>query len=284
MPGPEVRFWGLGALACAYALVFLFRYFSFGPLSLTELIVWSLLPLFPLACSVEALQEFNGLRRLRAGQDVIARWVVTPADWERFRAFDSARSARYSSPAWLRSVKGGVPIEIIIGARELMVGGRWQKLQGHVGSIFHVAWIEVEPACLEIAILGGADPLSFGVVRVPVPANATSAGRRVLAHFKSLIPGTAEPPRFLFGYDMAEGAAERYVPSTSPRDPAKGNVRIWTGAAFFALVGVGMALLAGYQGRVGMMDLGGAQLMILVGLVTAGAVLGAAAILHARSR
>lgn len=208
---------------------------------------------------------------MRAGRDVIARWVVSASDWESFMDFDSSRSGSHPNFTSIRMIRTRQDVEIIFGHRSVMVDDRWYKLQGRTGAVFHVAWIEVEPACLEIAILGGADPISFGVIRVPVPQSAVSAGRRVFDHFKAQIPGTAEPPQFLFRYDRAEGAAERYKSGLqSPRPALRHTVptHVMSGI-FFALIGIAIAAVAWYQDSQGSMDRGGAHILIIVGIFTA---------------
>lgn len=284
MTNPSIRFWIFLAISCVYALILVFRFVAFGAFHWGEATIWFLLVFLPLAWSGEAFQEYHGIRRLNADVNVIARWIVNQHEWDSFIAFDTARSADQSNAVWIRPVGRGESIEIIFGSDEVLVDGRRYKL--HRGTIFHVAWIDVRPACLEIAILGGADALSFGVLRVPVPEAALTAGRRVFDHYKGLIPGTAEPPKVLFGYDRAEGAAERYRPRFDRKRSAAARAvlsLVLNGLAI-ALVGIGIAAVARYLGSDGAMDPGAAQLLIIVGVVTAVGAVAVTAFLCAKAR
>lgn len=143
------------------------------------MVIWSLLAWF-------------GRARLLAGRTAIARWHVSAAEWDRFRAFDAIRAG--SGPSLRNELKIGAEtpregVDIIVGGRQIAVGGAYHALIG-IPILRDVYWLPApaDPECLEFALsyprgrTGGTVDLSL---RVPVPAAARAEGLRVFAHYKA---------------------------------------------------------------------------------------------------
>jgi hypothetical protein len=150
-----------------------------------------------LLVALVALLAARGYARLHAGHGVIARWQVTPAQWDRFRAFDTGRSAQH--PALINDlpVRSGTPerdVEVIVGRTDLAVDGTYHTLKPlGLPELRGVGWLgaPADPECLEFALLYPGD--RFGTakrrsLRVPVSPVARDAGVRVYHHFHALIP------------------------------------------------------------------------------------------------
>ncbi len=156
-----------------------------------------------------------GRARLLSGKTAIARWHVSAAEWDRFRAFDSVRSAQ--DPALVNELRicEGTPaegVEVIVGRRQLIVDGSYHALSG-LPSVSAVYWLPApaDPECLEFALVyprgrfGGVRRMSL---RVPVPAASREDGVRVYWHYH--VP-VAKPqrglvfrrPRLVFGWCIA---------------------------------------------------------------------------------
>lgn len=195
---------------------------------------------FPSVFLVMALFAAVGEARLRAGRDVIARWHVGAAEWDRFRAMDSARSAQdpqLGNDLWIRRRTPVSGVEVIVGRRQLMVDGSYHVLRrGGLPEMRAVGWFAPPggPECLEFRL---AYPRSryggtvFTTLRVPVPPMARGEGLRVYTHFRDLIP----PPR--------PSIAERH-----PKAVLLGGLGV--GALALAVAGVGYVMdKAGSRGE-----------------------------------
>ncbi len=198
-PAGKALLWtvlGLGALA-VQAAVFGGR-IDLGPV-LTLAIgfpVWVLMWAAALL-ALRALLATIGAARLHAGRDVIARWHVSADDWDRFRAFDAARSAEASGLANILAAPRKMPaggVDVIAGRRQVLVGSAYHALRPRgIPALRGVALHPMKdgPDCLEFAVVypagrfGGIVPR---MLRVPVPRAARAEGERVFDHFRALIP------------------------------------------------------------------------------------------------
>ncbi|MGE0421044.1 MAG: hypothetical protein AB7O88_02205 [Reyranellaceae bacterium] len=138
-----------------------------------------------------------GHDRLMSGRGVIARWHVTPDEWDRFRAFDASRAAQHPALANELGIRESTPkegVDVIVGRTQLIVDGSYHTLRFRgLPELRGVGWLPApaDPECLEFALLypggryGGAKRFSL---RVPVPPSAREAGVRVFHHFKSAVP------------------------------------------------------------------------------------------------
>lgn len=157
-----------------------------------------------------------GHARLMSGRGVIARWHVTPDEWDRFRAFDAIRAAQ--GPTLLNElrIREHTPkegVDVIVGRTQLIVDGSYHTLRFRgLPELRAVGWLNApaDPECLEFALLypggryGGAKLFSL---RVPVAPSAREAGVRVYHHFRSslpkLRPGLAyRRPGLVFGWGI----------------------------------------------------------------------------------
>jgi hypothetical protein len=157
-----------------------------------------------------------GHARLMSGQGVIARWHVTPDEWDRFRAFDALRAAR--APTLLNElrIREETPkegVDVIVGRTQLIVDGSYHTLRFRgLPELRAVGWLNApaDPECLEFALLypagryGGAKLFSL---RVPVAPSARDAGVRVYHHFQASLPrfrpGLAyRRPGLVFGWGI----------------------------------------------------------------------------------
>jgi hypothetical protein len=136
-----------------------------------------------------------GQARLMSGKGVIARWHVSPAEWDRFRAFDAARGAQHPSLCNELNLQKATPaggVEVMVGRRQLIVDGSYHALSG-IPALTGIYWhpAPVDPECIEFGLVypggqyGGAKRLSL---RVPVPAHSREAGVRVYWHYHATLP------------------------------------------------------------------------------------------------
>ncbi|MGA9582075.1 MAG: hypothetical protein WBR13_08920 [Allosphingosinicella sp.] len=153
----------------------------------------ALLP-FPLYILVEALFAVRGRAKLLAGIGVIARWRVSPVEWEVFRGLDGRRIAKDISLAndfWIRKAALEAPVEVIVGEKSALVDGSYHSLKpGGLPDLRGVRWIEGPPACLEFATRyprSRHSPPVDTTVRIPVAAGARAEAVRVLDHFERLL-------------------------------------------------------------------------------------------------
>jgi hypothetical protein len=227
---------GLGALA-VQAAVFGGR-IDLGPV-LTPAVgfpVWVLMWVAAFL-ALRALLAAIGAARLRAGRDVIARWHVSADDWDRFRAFDAARSVEAPGLASILAAPRATPaggVEVIAGRRQVLVGAAYHALRPRgIPALRGVALHPMKdgPDCLEFAVVypagrfGGIVPR---MLRVPVPRAARAEGDRVFDHFRALIPppdpGIAyRRPRLAIGIGLAVALFSSAVALAS---------HLWGGALF----------------------------------------------------
>jgi hypothetical protein len=156
----------IGVIGLTMAMIFLFTF------------LWALLSAF-------------GFARLMSGKGVIARWHLTAAEWDRFRAFDELRSAEQ---LYLRNdvrIRKETPpggLDVIVGEGSIIVDDSYHRIAGKSLDRRQINWVNapVDPECIEFPksyprSKGGSVDLT---VRVPVPASAREAGVRVFEHYR----------------------------------------------------------------------------------------------------
>ena len=136
-----------------------------------------------------------GYARLSAGRGSIARWRVSPTEWEFFRRYDAERcrqSPTLFNELRLRTETAQVGIDVIVGVRHLIVDGSYHVLRPRgIPELRAVRWLGEPPGleCLEFGIAywrrsGGSVALSL---RVPVSAAARDQARRAFDHYRALL-------------------------------------------------------------------------------------------------
>lgn len=143
---------------------------------------------------IRALLFVWGRSKLLAGKDVLARWHVAPADWDRFRAFDAARSAsepfQLANDLWIRKTTPPQGVDVIIGKNSLIVDESYHVLRPYglpeLRAINRlVATTGGAPECLEFRLAyptrGGS---RYTTLRIPVPSLARGESLRVYDWFE----------------------------------------------------------------------------------------------------
>ena len=139
--------------------------------------------------SLPVLQlEYHELLRLRRGENVVARWSVTPREWASFLREEEARDAEGAHRNELRT--SATPhrrnVEIIIGRESVMVDDDFLLLPSPAhGRIDAPERVEGSPPCLEfhIAEASAADGTSEWTLRVPVGAGAGEEARKATEYW-----------------------------------------------------------------------------------------------------
>lgn len=165
-----------------------------GILGLTTAIVSFFVAIWSLFAAV-------GYIRLRAGRDVIARWHISAAEWDRFRAFDAVRAAQDLSLRNDLHIRKPTPadgVEVIVGRRQLMVDGSYHSLRAAIPVLRAVNWLAApaDPECLELALdypRGRHGGILSLTLRLPVPAQARAAGVLAFEHYRAFVPLPNEP-------------------------------------------------------------------------------------------
>lgn len=205
---------------------------------------------------IQALLAARGRARLLAGDRVIARWHLRPAEWEQFRTFDARRSG--SDPSlvndlWIRRKPAIERVEVIVGETAALVDGSYHVLRPRgLPELREVRWVEGPPACLEFRLLyprsryGGTVPTAL---RIPVPAGSRGDAQRIVGHFAPGLvrkPGLAlrNPPKTyrICALLLAAGAAmaaagyamARSLPDGGDPLPAVTLLIVGIGLGFFA--------------------------------------------------
>ncbi len=186
---------GLAASAAAVLLVTILLYERLGKTASTILAIPSLtVAVLSLFTAVWTLSYAIGYARLIRGGKVIARWHLTPAEWDRFRAFDVIRAAQHLSLRNDLRIAKQIPangVDVIVGHNVLVVDNSFHRIHRVFGGR-QLNWLNapVDPECLEFPKAyarryGGALQLTL---RVPVPASARAEGVRVFQHYQALLP------------------------------------------------------------------------------------------------
>jgi hypothetical protein len=207
---------------------------------------------------IQALFAARGKARLRAGHRVIARWHVYPGEWESFRALDRRRSAADSSlvnDLRIRKAAPAEPVEVIVGETSALVDGSYHVLRPRgLPELREVRWLDGPPTCLEFALVyprsryGGTVPTAL---RIPVPAGARGAARRIVDHFRPRLvrkPALAlrNPPKTyrICGLLFAAGTAMAAAGYQWARVLADGADPL--AAVTLLIVGIGLAAFAAF--------------------------------------
>lgn len=143
-----------------------------------------------------ALLHTRGLAKLRAGEDIVARWSITPGEWEVFRTFDRIRAE--SGPNLANDLtyddeRQPLPVEIIVGRKSALIGDSYHVLRkGGIPGMEAVGWLPppANPECLEFRIVymrHRAPPVRM-TLRFPVPTRYRAEGVKVYDYFAPLLP------------------------------------------------------------------------------------------------
>lgn len=143
-----------------------------------------------------AMLHSRGEAKLRAGEDALERWSVTPEEWERFRTFDRIRAATpgtFANDLTYDDERPSLPVEIIVGRTSALIGDSYHVLRrGGIPGIVALYWLPppADPECLEFHVSyprHRSAPLRM-TLRFPVPTRYRAAGVRVYEHFIPLMP------------------------------------------------------------------------------------------------
>lgn len=132
-----------------------------------------------------------GYNRLIAGRDVVARWHVSAADWDKFRAFDQIRATQHLSLRNDMRLRKQTPlqgVDVIVGRNRIIVDGSYHSITARPVGGRQVNWVgpPADPECLEFPKVyarshGGSIDLTL---RVPVPAAARAEGVKVFEFYR----------------------------------------------------------------------------------------------------
>lgn len=185
--------WSIGLVAFGIVLVLLVNAFHAeigAPANVILAIFGVALAVICLGTFFWALSAAIGYSKLRSGKNVIARWHVTPGDWERFRALDKLRAAEQY---WLRNdmrIRKQTPlqgVDVVVGDSSIIVDGSYHSIYARSVDGRTINWLNApaDPECLEFPKVyarskGGTVNLTL---RVPVPASARTDGVKVFEFF-----------------------------------------------------------------------------------------------------
>lgn len=143
-----------------------------------------------------AMLHSRGETKLRAGEDVLERWSVTPEEWERFRTFDRIRGdtpGTFANDLTYDEERPSLPVNIIVGRKSVLIGDSYHVLRrGGIPGMYALYWLPApaDPECLEFHISyprHRSPPLRM-TLRFPVPERYRDEGVRVYEHFIPLMP------------------------------------------------------------------------------------------------
>jgi hypothetical protein len=145
------------------------------------------------------LRPAFGEARLRGGFGVIARWSVSPEEWELFRAFDAARGAEQKGTLNVlrkRKRRPRRPVGVLVGHRQILVDGSYHGLNRFgVPELRAVGWLRLpgRPECLEFDLAYPRGDTGWVIparLRVPVPPAAQGPAAKAFEHFRApnLVP------------------------------------------------------------------------------------------------
>ena len=133
----------------------------------------------------------RGQAKLQAGTDLLARWLVTPDEWERFRTFDRIRAGSATGLAndiVYDEERPERAVEVRIGKHSAQVGDSYHVLRPWgVPGLQQLYWLPApaDPECLEFHVVY---PRRYGsgvwmTVRIPISPAARADAIRVYEHF-----------------------------------------------------------------------------------------------------
>lgn len=141
----------------------------------------------------QALLFARGCSKLLAGKDVLARWHVGPAEWDRFRVFEASRVAtdpfQFANDLWIRKITPAQGVDVIIGKTSLVVDDSYHVLRPHglpeLRAINRVVATVGAPECLEFRLAYPSRSGSrYTTLRIPVPNMARGEALRVYGWFE----------------------------------------------------------------------------------------------------
>lgn len=152
------------------------------------------------ACTLwllKALFHMRGMAKLEAGIGLVARWHVSAADWEKYRAADADRikaDPRFLvNDLWLRKHTPPEGVDVIVGEKSLVVDGSYHVLRiNGLPELRNIGWLDNSatsgrpPDCLEFLLVyprGRYGGTQYTCLRVPVPEAARIEGRKAYLHF-----------------------------------------------------------------------------------------------------
>lgn len=153
----------------------------------------------------------RGSARLRAGFDVVARWQVPPADWDRFRAIGLADTG-VSLPLLKdlhfhpRRVTPPEGVEIIAGQRGVLIDECFFAVApGKANGLESAGWAKTSPPCIALVIRNwtrtpSSSTTSRWLLLLPVPWSARTQGEQALAHYRRAIDGIVDLGVLAFRY------------------------------------------------------------------------------------
>lgn len=195
-----------------------------------------LLVIFGLIFGLHAARDARFEAKLLSGEDVIARWRVAPADWEKFAAFDAARGLDFPNHVWLPSETPPDGVEIIIGSTHLMLGLTLVSFKDPVVNVKLLTLVQLpsDPPCIELAIRSIDKHESVFYVRLPVPDAARAETERAIAHLKRCrLASGAQIAQKRFRYDLGKNVPEGIAQTgLGPRSGGfvtrnRSKVRLW---------------------------------------------------------
>lgn len=150
---------------------------------------------------------------LARGEDVIARWRLSPEEWRAFLALDGRQQQAGAGPYNELTPRDDIPpegVEVIVGRDAVQVDGSIHRIPQHGAPEVLSAELQDNdgvgaPATIELQLkYPGGGTTSSGAprgptytrLRFPLPGPAWREGRRVVAHFNRDLPGT---PDFFHG-------------------------------------------------------------------------------------
>lgn len=275
----------LGAAAFGFALIVLaVLIYSDDRAGLSQLggFFGALLVVFGLIFGLHAARDARAGARIRAGADVIARWRVGPAEWERFVAFDAARGESFASAAWLPSETPADGVEIVVGAGHVLLGDALVAFEDALVKTSLLCLVELpsDPPCLELVVMTRGKSESVFFLRLPVTENARADAERAVTHLHDRAePGGAQVACKRFDYDLGKNVPEGMTQvALAPPRPGfasrnRQQVRTWgyAAAVFVPLLGVHFGSVVGQAigGHWGLSTMIGALVLgIAIGLGT----------------
>lgn len=144
---------------------------------------------------------------LKRGEGVIARWTVSPADFEQFRTLDrTLKGTAEDNDFKVPQVTPPAGVEIVFSADGVLIGDTFFGLATTgLGRFGAVRLRPSTPLCLEFATIfthAVVEPRARiynvpGVLRVPVTGDAKAEAAKVLRHYEDVIARrTIVKPRF----------------------------------------------------------------------------------------
>lgn len=222
-------------------------------------------------------QNVRARQALARGEDVIARWRVEAADWQRFVASDPQWSSHAQGrlnefiPSGVADPNG---VEVIVGKQAVQIGESIHRLSLRSTPEITEARLHAgTPPVIELLLYypsyatpSGMRPPRYTALRFPVGQGASADASQVVAHFRGDLGGE---PDFFHGRgdgtdpeDLSQcyncGYETHKLRSHCPKCGATLQSRRWSRRFGFVLV-IGGAIICGIMGFV-LLELGPALL------------------------